>query len=278
VKVTSTPDNAVKLRADVSAPVTPPSVPKVPDAPSVPKVGSVPVVAGAPGPGGITSAATTVSSGGGAASFSGGASVGSDSVSQATTAAKVASAPSLDGALDAANLGTSVPQTGPSAIDNLTGRVRDPVAGAPGGAPSVDSLASTVTPSAPDVSSYTSAATSPTGGRGAVGVATDAAGAGEVVARTESAQGTAETVKSTVADPGSAASSRATAAVSDAAPVDPSAVKADTDLAKGAVDNPEAAAANQVHFGVDTSTSASGASVQVEGSASAPTLDPTKKR
>ena len=53
-------------------------------------------------------------------------------------------------------------------------------------------------------------------------------------------------------------------------------MKADTDLAPGAVDNPEAAAANQVHFGVDTSES--GGSVQLEGSASAPTLDPTKKR
>jgi hypothetical protein len=119
------------------------------------------------------------------------------------------------------------------------------------------------------------------GGSAAVGVATDATGAGDVVARGQSAQSTVQGAQVVAADPTAAATSevqgRVAGAASEQAPIDPATVRSQADFASAAVDNPEAAAASQVHVGVQTTSGPGGASVQVEGSASAPPIDPTKK-
>jgi hypothetical protein len=155
----------------------------------------------------------------------------------------------------------------------------------PAGAPTVEGAATGLAGGAapPNVSTYSSIATDPVsaGGNAAVGVATDTTGAGSVIAQGQSAQASFQSAQATAADPAGAASAevqgRASAAAGEQSPVDPATVRSQADFASSAADNPEAAAANQVHVGVHTTSGPDGASVQVEGSASAPPIDPTKK-
>jgi hypothetical protein len=186
--------------------------------------------------------------------------------------ASVGNAPSVEGAIGGTPAGSATGFAGTGA--NVAGGVT----GMPAGVPSVDGAAGSMAsgaPAAPEVSSFTSAPDT-VAGKFSTGAAVDAAGAGEAVSRTESARGSVDSAQAAAADPSGAAEARVGGAVSERAPVDPSAMQAKAGFASSAVDNPEAAAADQVHVGVDTQTSSTGASVQVEGSVSKPSVDPKR--
>jgi hypothetical protein len=112
-----------------------------------------------------------------------------------------------------------------------------------------------------------------------VDAAANATGTGQVVSKGESARSTVDSAGATAANPGGAARAQVDSQVSGAmgqAPVDPAATQAKADFAQKAVNNPSGAAADQVHGGVQTSSSSSGASVHVEAGVNTPSTDPKK--